>query len=343
MVSSGTRFRSTPTLATHTGHDHTHTVLNRQRACATHPQPPFYQERSGKIGGSAAWTCLADVMGRHVRLRELYLGTEGAALFRRLLDCDDEFAHERVHHLRLLAEQLDDANLAQGIDVPELDINTGYAAWAPTYDTMPNGLIRAEEELVQAATTDLQVGRALDVACGTGRHASWLCAAGHTTMGIDATPEMLDIAEKRVPDAKFRLGDFNRLPVEDNTFDFAICALALAHAQDPTVGIREIARVVRPGGRIVLTDAHPTFVLIQGQALFPHQGGLAFIRNYAHLHGTYLRAFRDLGLQVIDCLEAPMEADFTQGMFAEVADAATALWDGIPAALLWSLRKPESG
>jgi ubiquinone/menaquinone biosynthesis C-methylase UbiE len=277
-------------------------------------------------------------MGRHVRLGELYLGTEGAALFRHLLDGDDEFAQQRRHRICELVARIDDAHLSQGIDLPEMGIGDGYAAWAPVYDTMPNALIRAEEQLVRTATQDLVSGRALDVACGTGRHAAWLCAAGHATIGIDATAEMLDIARDRVPDAQFQVGDFNDLPFDDGTFDFAICALALAHASDPSVAIREIARAVRPGGRIVLTDAHPTFVLIQGQALFPTRHGLAFIRNYPHPHGTYLRAFRDVRAEVIECLEAPMETDFTEGMFAEVADAAAALWEGIPAALLWSLR-----
>jgi ubiquinone/menaquinone biosynthesis C-methylase UbiE len=278
-------------------------------------------------------------MGRHVRLGELYLGTEGAALFRHLLDGDDAFAEQRRHRIRELVAVIDDAHLSQAIEVPELGIGDGYAAWAPTYDTMPNALIRAEEQLVRTAAQDLVPGRALDVACGTGRHTAWLCAAGHTTTGIDATPEMLDVARDRVPDAQFQIGDFNDLAFEDDTFDFAICALALAHAPDPTTAIREIARVVRPGGRIVLTDAHPTFVLIQGQALFPTRRGLAFIRNYPHPHGTYLRVFRAVRVEVIECLEAPMETDFTHGMFAEVADAAAALWEGIPAALVWSLRK----
>lgn len=279
-------------------------------------------------------------MGRAVRLGELLLGTEGAALFRHLLDCDEEFAQKRLQSIRKLAGGLDDDRLSRGVEVPELDVGEGYAAWAPTYDTLSNALIRAEEPLVREVTSDLPVGRAIDVACGTGRHAAWLSAAGHATTGIDATTEMLDIARRRVPDAEFKIGDFTNLPIEDDAFDFAICALALTHLENPAPAIQEMSRVVRPGGRIVLTDAHPTFVLIQGQALFPNAGGLAFVRNYPHLHGTYLRAFRAAGLAVLDCLEAPMEADFTQGMFAEVADAAEALWDGIPAALLWSLHRP---
>lgn len=68
---------------------------------------------------------------------------------------------------------------------------------------------------------------------------------------------------------------------------------------------------------------------------------MAFVRNHAHLHGTYLAAFRAAGLSVLDCLEAPMQSDFTTGMFADASEAAHAFWDDIPAALVWSLLKPE--
>jgi ubiquinone/menaquinone biosynthesis C-methylase UbiE len=205
---------------------------------------------------------------------------------------------------------------------------------------MENALIEAEEPLVESITRDLPIGRVLDAACGTGRHAAKLAAAGHETVGIDATPAMLDVARARVPGADFRLGDLTALPVEDGTFDFAICALALAHLPDPSAAIAEIARAVRPGGRIVLTDAHPTFVFIQGQALFPTAVGFAFVRNHPVLHGTYLAAFRAAGLSVGACLEGPMTADFSRGLFAGAADAATAMWKDIPAALVWSLEKP---
>jgi ubiquinone/menaquinone biosynthesis C-methylase UbiE len=278
-------------------------------------------------------------MGRTICLRELLLGVEGAALFRHLVDCDQEFAEARIDGLRRLLARFDEPQLAFGIEVPELDVATGYTSWAPIYDTMDNALIATEEPLVDALTRDLPIGRALDVACGTGRHAARLAAAGHATVGIDATPAMLDLARKRAPGADFRLGDFTALPVDDGTFDLAICALALAHLRDPAPAIAEIARAVRPGGRVVLTDAHPTFVLIQGQAMFPTPGGLAFVRNHPVPIGTYLAAFRACGLTVLDCLEEAMAADFSQGLFAEARDAATALFEGIPIALVWSLQK----
>src|SRR4029079_14678084 len=123
----------------------------------------------------------------------------------------------------------------------------------------------------------------------------------------------------RVPGADFRLGDLTALPVEDGTFDFAICALALAHLPDPSAAIAEIVRAVRPGGRIVLTDARPTFVFIQGQALFPTAAGFAFFRNPPVLHGAYLAAFREAGVAVRACLEGPMNLDFSRGLFAGAA------------------------
>ena len=278
-------------------------------------------------------------MGRTICLGELLLGVEGAALFRHLLDCDQDFADARVDGLRTLLARFDEPQLSFRAEVPELDVETGYTAWAPVYDTIENGLIAAEEPLVDSLIRDLPIGRALDVACGTGRHAARLAAAGHETVGIDATPAMLDIARARAPDVDFRVGEFAALPVDDASFDLAICALALAHLRDPAPAITEIARAVRPGGRVVLTDAHPTFALIQGQAIFPTEKGLAFVRNYPIMIGTYLAAFRGCGLTVLDCLEAPLVADFTQGLFAGASDAAAAFWDGIPGALVWSLER----
>lgn len=277
-------------------------------------------------------------MARVVRLRELYLGTEGAALFRHLLDGDAEFVEARTSALRRFAGEFDAPRLATGMPVPEMTVTDAYSAWAAVYDEMPNPLIEAERPLVHAATADLAVGRALDAGCGTGRHAEWLASAGHATTGIDATDAMLAVARAKAPTAEFRLGDLERLPVEDDAFDFAICALALTHLADPSQAITELARVVRPGGQVVLTDAHPTFVLIQGQALFPTPTGLAYVRNHVHLHGAYLRAFAAAGLSVLDCLEAPMDAQFGEGLLAEVADAATALWRDVPGVLVWSLR-----
>lgn len=265
------------------------------------------------------------------------MGVEGAALLRHLLDGSDEFVKRRVAAVRERVAELE--TQSAGMAVPELDVDDGYAAWAPSYDALSNALIRAEEPLVAAAVDGLTPGRALDAACGTGRHTAALMALGHEALGIDRSRAMLAIAREKVPHARFELGELTDLPVEDGSFDLVVCALALTHLVDPAPAIAELARAVRFGGRVVLSDAHPTFVLIQGQALFPYEGGLAYVRNHVHLHGTYLAAFAAAGLAVHRCAEAPMEADFGDGLLAGATEAATALWGDLPAALVWTLER----
>ena len=81
-------------------------------------------------------------------------------------------------------------------------------------------------------------------------------------------------------------------------------------------------------------------MLVQGQALFGHQGELAFVRNHVHLHGEYLAGFAAAGLSVQSCAEAPMTPDFSDSPFlGPVAEAATALWAGLPVALVWTLER----
>jgi ubiquinone/menaquinone biosynthesis C-methylase UbiE len=276
---------------------------------------------------------------RTVALGELWLGLEGAALLRNVIDGDDDFVAARLTAIKALVDQMGEGPFALRAPVPELDVEAGYQAWAPIYDEMSNPLIEAEEPLVDAALRDVPPGEALDAACGTGRHVGRLLSYGHRTVGVDRSRAMIDRARSKHPGVVFCYGELTALPVASASVDVATCALALTHLEDPAPGIAELARVAKPGGRVVISDAHPTFVLILGKALFPHQGAFAYVRNHAHLHGVYLRAFATAGLEVIDCAEAPMMADFTEGITAGAAEAAAALWRDVPVALVWTLTR----
>jgi ubiquinone/menaquinone biosynthesis C-methylase UbiE len=278
-------------------------------------------------------------MARGIRLLDVYVASEGAALFRHVLEADDAFVEARLDNIRRFLDHADDPRYATALQVPELSVEEGYAAWSEVYDTMSNALIEAEEPVVRDAVAGIPAGRAIDVACGTGRHAAWLAEAGHEIEGVDRSEAMLAIARRKVPSGNFRAGDMEAIPCGDDEFDIGITALALTHLADPTAAIAELARVVRPGGRVVVTDAHPTFVLIQGQALFSTPRGMAFVRNHVHLHGTYLRAFRTANLEVLDCQEPMMKAEFGNGLQAPVAEALNALWKDIPVGLVWTLAK----
>src|SRR5258705_4032213 len=125
------------------------------------------------------------------------LGTEGLALLRTWLVADDETLRRRVDELARMASAPDAPPMAIRLDVPELDADAGYARWATTYDDAANPLIRVEEPVVRALVDRVPPGRALDAACGTGRHTAYLASRGHRVAGVDASTTMLEKARVR--------------------------------------------------------------------------------------------------------------------------------------------------
>jgi ubiquinone/menaquinone biosynthesis C-methylase UbiE len=100
-------------------------------------------------------------------------------------------------------------------------------------------------------------GSVLEVAIGTGRNLPFY-PAGTRITGIDLTPAMLAIARQRATelgiDADLREGDAEALPFPDSSFDTVVCALSLCSIPDPGKAIAEMARVLKPGGKLLLLD-----------------------------------------------------------------------------------------
>jgi SAM-dependent methyltransferase len=94
--------------------------------------------------------------------------------------------------------------------------------------------------------------RLLDMGCGSGMFASLASAAGLTVSGIDAAQPLLEIARERVPDGDFRKGDLETLPYADGSFDLVTGFNAFQFAASPARALVEAARVVRPGGAVVV-------------------------------------------------------------------------------------------
>jgi SAM-dependent methyltransferase len=279
---------------------------------------------------------------RQAKLAELLLGIEGLALLRGAIAGSDADAAVRMAEIRELAAG-SDARLAEAVAFPERSVERGYAAWSRTYDAPGNPLIQLEETVLLPLLAALPPARALDAACGTGRVTAQLAAAGHDVLGVDMTPEMLAIARARVPGARFAEGRLEQLPVEDGSFDLVVCCLALDHCPSIAQPIAELARAARPGGRVILTDIHPSMVHLGGQAAYVDEDGdWAFVRAHPHIHGDYLRAFAAHGLVVEDLVEPPPNQGWFEAQatpWKEAPEAFRQAFEGIPAAIVWSLVK----
>ncbi len=96
----------------------------------------------------------------------------------------------------------------------------------------------------------------LDIGCGTGRllrkaMTRWPYAR---FIGVDPAPGMVDMAQRLLPDAAFRLGTAEEIPLPDASVDLAMSTVSFHHWHDQAAGVREVARVLRPGGRFLLAD-----------------------------------------------------------------------------------------
>jgi SAM-dependent methyltransferase len=280
-------------------------------------------------------------MARRVRLRELLVGIEGLALLRHLYDRTDEDADRRLAEVRRL---LDDETYSRAELVREADPRAGYRWWSETYDETANQIVALEEPIVWSLVDALRSGRALDAACGTGRHAARLVELGWEVLGIDVTPEMLSRAAAAVPQATFLEADLRDIPTEDGWFDLVICGLALAHLADLDAAVAELARVLKPGGRLVASVIHPLQAHLGWHASFADAGGRrGFIREHVHTHADYFRAFQSAGLRVRDCAEPALTADQASAKrraFRHIPEATAAAYTGLPAVLVWELEKP---
>jgi ubiquinone/menaquinone biosynthesis C-methylase UbiE len=107
----------------------------------------------------------------------------------------------------------------------------------------------------------LPAGRAVDAACGTGRYSAYLAGRGHAVVGVDSSADMLAVARARLPHSDFLAGSLDNLPVPDSSADLVVCALALAHMPELSVVMAEFARVLRPGGHLVMSEAHHELIL----------------------------------------------------------------------------------
>lgn len=114
--------------------------------------------------------------------------------------------------------------------------------------------------LVRAALAATAGERILDVGCGPGFYCAELLeevGADGSIIGLDSSPQMLALAARRCAghdQVEFREADATSLPIEDASFDGAVCVQVLEYVPEVAAGLSELYRALRPGGRVVIWD-----------------------------------------------------------------------------------------
>ncbi len=145
--------------------------------------------------------------------------------------------------------------------------------------------------------------RILDVGCGTGAllHALSVSASLATACltGIDPSPEMLEVALIKLgPSVRLVQGSAEDLPFRDGTFDIVVSTSVFHYLRRPQQALREIGRVLRPSGRVVITDWCDDFLACRVC------DGILRLFNRAHLHAysrrALVRVLHDTGFEAIE-------------------------------------------
>lgn len=172
--------------------------------------------------------------------------------------------------------------------------------------------------------------RLVDLGCGTGRALVLARDRGATGTGVDATAPLLEVARQRLPGATLLLGELDELPLPDREADAVIGVNAFQFAAHPPTAIREAARLLAPGGRLVASlFAEParSESTVLHRALSPLMPVREHVPYALSDPGVLESTLRDAGLTVVDhgetvCVWAyDSVADTVRGLLASAGGA----------------------
>jgi ubiquinone/menaquinone biosynthesis C-methylase UbiE len=201
-------------------------------------------------------------------------------------------------------------------------VQDGYNRWAATYDHDGNPLMALEEPVVKAALGDVRGLTVLDLGCGTGRYSIWLARAGAKVTAVDFSEGMLAEARKKLAQStgqergnepvRFIAADLHKpLQFAGASYDLVVSGLVLEHLRELGTFFGEVQRVLKPGGRAVISAMHPAMFLRGAQARFtdPVSGEVVQPGSIAHSLGAIVMAAVGAGLQLASIVELAPDAE----------------------------------
>lgn len=179
-----------------------------------------------------------------------------------------------------------------------------YAEEAARYDRRWAAYLRGSMELVRPWLAETPAGALLDVGCGTALLLAMLRGWGMTPeryVGADPSAEMLRVAAARIGAgaraAVVVCAPAEALPLKDGAFDTVISVSSLHYWADPKAGLREMRRVLRPGGRMIVADWARDFATMRLMDTVTRLKGHAIVRSYTEREIRAMLA--EAGLRVV--------------------------------------------
>jgi demethylmenaquinone methyltransferase/2-methoxy-6-polyprenyl-1,4-benzoquinol methylase len=150
------------------------------------------------------------------------------------------------------------------LDKKPADVAAMFDDVAKRYDLTNDILSLGQDRRWRTAVVDAVDAkpgeRVLDLAAGTGTSSQPFADRGAEVVPCDFSQGMLRVGKRAKPHLPFTAGDGTRLPFADDTFDAVTISFGLRNIVDPDAGLREMRRVTRPGGRLVVCEfSHPTW------------------------------------------------------------------------------------
>ena len=162
-------------------------------------------------------------------------------------------------------------------------------------------------------------GLTLDVGCGEGRLTRELTARGYDAVGFDASETLVGEARSAHPEGRYEVASIDALPLDDGPAPLAVCVNVLPHVRELEPAARELARVLAPGGELLVGTIHP----VAQVGTYDEETGELRVRGYFdrdlhpvalgehevhHRHRTFedqLRTFLAAGFTLADLREVP--------------------------------------
>ena len=227
------------------------------------------------------------------------------------LDVSYPIREKGVRNVKRVTQETNGSADSAGMDI--VPTEAGYDRWAEFYDGDDNPLVLLEEKHLANLAGDVAGLAVADIGCGTGRHAVRWAAAGARVTAVDFAEAMLQRARAK-PGAKaitfVRHNLAEPFPLETATFDRVFCCLVLDHIAELDRFFRELRRLCRPTGCVVISVMHPAMSLrgVQARFIDPASGRRISPASHAHQMSDYLMAAVRAGLALEHVSEYPMDA-----------------------------------